>query len=180
MKNIQASVARFVAGAGAPGLIAAGLLVFVAAFYFSSLRPEQARLADLHRQVEAMQRGAAQGAEQPKRSVSETLGEFYGSFPPSARLPDLLEKIFAAAERQQLRLDQGEYRVSRDNAGALMQFQMLFPVKGAYPQIRKFVADALADVPTLSLDSIQFERQKVGDAAVEAKVKLVVYLGRPS
>jgi hypothetical protein len=42
------------------------------------------------------------------------------------------------------------------------------------------VDGALIDVPTLSLDSIQFERQKVGDASVDAKVKLVVYLGQRS
>ncbi len=180
MKGIQAFVSRFAGGAGAPGVIAAGLLVFLAAFYLSALRPEQLRLADLREKDDAMQRGAALGGAQPARTATDSLADFYGSFPPSARLPDLLEKVYAAADRQELKLDQGEYRVIRDNAGGLMQFQILFPVKGTYPQIRKFVAAALADVPTLSLDSIEFERQKVGDPNVEAKVKLVVYLGRAS
>ena len=61
-----------------------------------------------------------------------------------------------------------------------MRYQFTLPVRGTYPQIRKFVDGALADVPALSLDSIQFERRKIGDATVDAKLKLVVFLGRGS
>jgi hypothetical protein len=56
----------------------------------------------------------------------------------------------------------------------------MLPVRGTYPQIRKFVDGAMAEVSTLSLNSIQFDRQKVGDPMVDATVKLTVYLGKKS
>jgi hypothetical protein len=56
----------------------------------------------------------------------------------------------------------------------------MFPLRGTYPQVRRFVAAALARVPHLALDTIQFERSKVGEAVVNAKVTFVLYLGGTS
>jgi len=56
-----------------------------------------------------------------------------------------------------------------------VHFQMTFPVKGNYPQIRKFLTALKVDIPSLSLQQVQFQRQKVGDAMVEANIKLVLY-----
>jgi hypothetical protein len=64
--------------------------------------------------------------------------------------------------------------------GRVMRYQVTLPVRGTYPQIRKFVDGALAQVPALSLDGIQFERRNIGDATVDAKIKFVVYLGKKS
>lgn len=164
---------------GAPGAVGVGLLVFLAAFYFSAVRPEQARLGELHQVLSQAQQRKAQAVARPQSSA-EKLASFYAAFPGNAQLPDLLGKVFLSAKNQGLRLEQGDYRVIGGAQSALTQFQMTLPVRGSYPQIRKFVDAALEDVPTLSLDSIQFERQKVGDTTVEAKVRLVVYLGKKS
>lgn len=181
MNRFHASFNRGAASLGLPGILGLGLLVFIGGFYFSTLYPEQLRLADLRRDIATArsERSARADADRAKTPM-DRLAAFYGAFPQSSDLPDLLEKVFAAAKRQTLKLEQGEYRVIRDNAGGLTQFQLTLPVRGSYPQIRKFVDGALIDVPTLALDSIQFERQKVGEAAVDAKVKLVVYLGQRS
>lgn len=181
MKGFHAHFSRGAAGLGLPGIVGLGLLVFIGAFYVSTLYPEQRRLEELRPEIAKVrsERSAPADAEGPK-SPMDRLAAFYGAFPKPRDVPDLLEKVYAAAARQTLKLEQGEYRVIRDNAGGLNQFQLTLPVRGSYPQIRKFVDAALIDVPTLSLDSIQFERQKVGDASVDAKIKLVVYLGQRS
>ena len=179
MKRIHALIVRGVESVAWPVVAGLGLLVFLGGFYFSTLQPERMRLEDLRR-------GAAKSAERGTQSERDlktpidNLTAFYGFFPPSNHLPDLLEKIYGVAEKQGLTLVQGEYRAVRDNLGRLTHYQIILPVKGSYPQVRKFVAAALADVPTVSLDSIQFERQKVGDTVVDAKVKLVLYLGQRS
>lgn len=181
MNRLNAYFSRGAANLGVQGILGLGLLFFVGGFYFSTLYPEQRRLEELRVEI-AKARSERPGrteAERPK-TPQDRLGAFYGAFPRPRELPDLLEKIFAAARQQTLKLEQGEYRVIRDNAGGLTQFQLTLPVRGSYPQIRKFVEGALIEVPTLSLESIQFERQKVGDASVEAKVKLIVYLGQKS
>lgn len=182
MKRIHSAVASGAASLGWPGILGLGLLVFVFGFYFSTLRSEQSRLDDLHQQIAKAreQRAAPVDAAGAPTTPSDRLAAFYGFFPRPTDLPDLLEKVFAAAKGQGLQLEHGEYRVLRDNAGGLTQFQLTLPVRGTYPQIRKFVDGAMAEVSTLSLDSIQFERQKVGDALVDARVKLAVYLGKKS
>jgi hypothetical protein len=53
---------------------------------------------------------------------------------------------------------------------------MTLPVKGTYPQIRKYLAALIADMPALSLQQVQFKRQKVGDPFVDADIRLVLYL----
>ena len=181
MKRFHAHFSRGVASLGLQGILGLGLLVFIGGFYFSALYPEQLRLADMRQEIaKARSERSARADAAAPNSPADRLAAFYGVFPKPRDLPDLLEKVFAAAKQQTLKLEQGEYRVVRDNAGGLNQFQLTLPVRGSYPQIRKFVDGALIDVPTLSLDSIQFERQKVGDASVDAKVKLVVYLGQRS
>ncbi len=179
MKRLQAMIVYGLESLGWPGVLGLGLLVFVAAFYFSTFRPEQIRLADLQSEVLTLAEKRARAGEEPK-TPGDKLDAFYGYFPATGHIADLLGKIFGAADQQALKLERGEYRAVRDNVGRLTHYQVTLPVKGAYTQVRKFVAAALAEVPNLSLESIQFERQKVGDSTVEAKVKLVLYLGQRS
>ncbi len=174
--QLNAFAARLALKLGAPGVVGIGVLVFLAGLYISALRPEHARLAEMQQELaQATQRGA-QAAARPQ-SNAEKLAAFYAAFPTADQLPDLLGKVYVAAKDQNLRLEQGEYRLVARQGGALTQFQIVLPVRGSYPQIRKFVDAALEQVPTLSLDSIHFERQKVGDATIDAKVRLLVYLG---
>jgi len=182
MKRIFSEVASGAAGLGWPGILGFGLLVLAGGFYFSTLRSEQSRLVDLRQQIaQAREQRAAQAdvAGVPA-TPAEKLAAFYGFFPRPADLPDLLQKVFAVANGHGLQLEHGEYRMIRDNASGLTQVQVTLPVHGTYPQIRKFVDGAMAEVSTLSLEGIQFDRPKVGDAMVDAKVKLAVYLGKRS
>ena len=163
-------------------MLGLGLLLLVCGFNFSTLRSEQSRLDDLRQQIAKAREQHAASADDAKgpATPADKLAAFYGFFPRPGDLPDLMGKVFAAAKGQALQLEHGEYRVLTDNAGGLTQFQITLPVRGTYPQIRRFVDGAMAEVPTLSLDSIQFDRQKVGDPIVDANVKLAVYLGKKS
>jgi len=179
MKNLNLSAARTMSVLGTPGAVGAGLLVFLTAVYFSAVLPEQARLGELRQELAQSQQRKAQTAARPQSDV-EKLAAFYAAFPQAGQLPELLGKIFHSAEDQGLLLEQGEYRIVGGAGSTLAQYQITLPVHGTYPQIRKFVDGALQEVPTLSLDSIHFERQKVADNGVDAKIRLVVYLGRKS
>ena len=179
MKRLHAVIVYGAESLGRSGILGLGLLAFVAGFYFSAFRPEQMRLEELRSHVSKLEETRRAAAEEPKSS-SDKLNAFYGFLPPSNHIADLLEKIYGAAEGQKLKLEQGEYRALRSNVSRLTDYQVILPIKGTYPQVRKFVATALAEVPNLSLDSIQFERQKVGNSTVDAKVKLVLYLGQRS
>jgi hypothetical protein len=164
------------ASLGWHGVVGLALLIFVGAFYFSTIRPAQRQLGDLQQDAER-QRLTLPATAKSKPPV-DRVAAFYGSFPSPVALPDQLEKIFHVAEAQSLQLEQGDYKVVMDTTGKLTRFQITYPVKGTYPQIRKFVAGALESVPALALSGIQFERKKVGDTTVEARIRFVVFLGR--
>jgi hypothetical protein len=43
-------------------------------------------------------------------------------------------------------------------------------------RMRKFLSKALADIPNISLDSVEFQRQKISDTTLEAQVKMTLFL----
>lgn len=168
---------------GWPGVLAIGVLAICPAFYFSAIRPMQERLdmarhsaISLHEQI-ALDSKALNGKA---HTPAEQLAEFYQRFPSERYSPQWLEKLMALAESRGLSLNEGEYKATRDKVGRLVHFQMMLPVKGEYPQIRKFLADLPSELPIVALENVQFERQKVADPSVEAKINLVLYLGQAS
>lgn len=168
---------------GWPGVLAIGGLAVLPAFYFSAIRPLQAHLDEMSRDVarqyeaEALARKSNSGR---MRGPDEQLAEYYRFFPPVRTAPKWLEKLVALAESRGISLDQGEYQAVPDKAGKLVRFQMTLPMKGEYPQIRKFLAALPAELPVVALEQVQFERHSIADPQVEARIRLVLYLGRPS
>ena len=158
-----------------------GLIALCLLFYLAALRPAQARLhqlqADmlsLHEQIQNSARSLQANRETP----SEQLVAYYKFFPAASSSPVWLEKIYSAARSQHLTLDQGEYRPAQEKAGRLMRYQITLPVRGSYLQLRNFLAAVLTDIPIASLDHISFERRKIGDQTVNAKIKLTLYLAQ--
>lgn len=168
---------------GWPGLIGAGLLAACPAFYLSAIQPAQTRLDEAQQSATSIQERvklAANGLNHSELTPAEQLAEFYRIFPNEKNLLPWLEKVFALAETHGIRLDQGEYKVTRDRVGRLVRFQMTLPVRSSYPQIRKYLNSLRAEIPIASMEHLQFERQKVNDPEVEAKIKLALYLERES
>lgn len=165
-----------------PAALAVGLLAFEAAFYFSAMAPvldQQAKLRNevvLLSQASAQSRGHATRISDPRTE----LAEFYAALAQPANAPDLLRRLHRVARDQGLTLDQAEYRPLPDPEGKLTRYQILLPAKGTYPEVRRFLVQASGDVPGLAVDSINFQRQQIGDPVVEAQIKLTLFLGAPS
>lgn len=177
------SLRRGLRSLGFPGVVAIGLLAVCPAFYFSSLVPAQQRLDQARSHAVILQARMERVAREPvreRRSPTEQLAAFYRVFPMSKDTPEWLGKLIAAAESRGIKLDQGEYTATPDRAGKLVRFQMSLPVRGEYPQIRKFLAALPGEVPLVALELVQFERQKIADPQVEAKIKLALYLEQGS
>ncbi len=164
---------------GWPGMVGIGLLTACIAFYFSTIREAQERLASVRVGALALQdqvRLAAHGQNTEQRTPEEQVAQFFRMFPRDKDLPQCMEKIFASAQSQGIGLEKGEYKVTQDKEGGLVRFQMTFPIKGDYPRIRKYLTSLTSDMPTLSLQQVKFKRQKVGDPTVEADINLVLFL----
>lgn len=165
---------RWVRLFGWPGIAGAGLLVACLAFYLSVIRPAQFRLDEARQSVIKLQKHVQRDAS--SQAPAEQLAEFYRIFPNDKDLLPSMEKIFTLAQDQKISLDQGAYKVTSDKVGKLMRFQMSLSLKGEYPQIRKYLDSLLAEIPIVSLEYLQFGRQKIGDPALEARIRLALYL----
>lgn len=160
----------------------AGLVLCVSAIVvqFALNAPMQSRAEQLQREAVAAKNDAENIASNRKRSdirpINARFDEFYQYFPSRQSTPDWLQKIYSAASRQAIQLTQGEYRLVPEKTGKLVGYQINLPVKGSYGQVRKFVVQVLNDVPTASLDELTFRREAIGNAEVEAKIRLTLYL----
>ncbi|MFA6901552.1 MAG: hypothetical protein WC236_00570 [Gallionellaceae bacterium] len=166
-----------------PGVLAIGILAICPAFYFSAILPEQARLEAARQRAELQNESlepVSTSRFDARLSPEEQLAVFYKMFPDEKSSSLWLEKLMVLAASHGLSLNDGEYKVTRDQVGKLLRYQMTLPVKGQYPQIRKFLSALQGALPVVALENVQFERQKVADPNLAAKIKLVLYLGQAS
>lgn len=156
------------------------LMVLAAAVHFSAVLPMQKEIDGMRSEAERLRARYQMAITQPavfKPGLSQQLGTFYEFFPPSATLPDWLARVYAAADKRGVALERGEYKVVQERGWRLMRYQVTLPVKGTYEQIRGFVADVLSEVPAAAIDEIGLKREGIGATAIEAQIKLTVFLG---
>lgn len=172
----MAARALFMVAAASPRLVPVLLLCLFGgsvALWLMLLQPAQGRLE------RAREQAAAQHAAQARRAVA-TAGQaaWRRRFGPEQRFPDALAQVAASAAGCGLRLDEGAYRVTRETAGPLARYQVTLPVRGEYPQLRCYLSALPGAWPALALDNLQLERAQVGDAALDARIRLVLFLER--
>ena len=56
------------------------------------------------------------------------------------------------------------------------RYQVTLPLRGSYAQVRQFVAAVMNEMPVVSLDDLKFEKQQIGDSAIEAQIRLTLFL----
>lgn len=140
--------------------------------HWVAMPPLQARLQAL----EARPPSARRALAPPAADEVDQLRTFYRHFEGGASLPTHLKALHRLAQRHGIAMRQGEYRLVAGGDARLRQYQMTLPVHGAYPDLRRFVAAVLQEVPAAALDQVTFERRRVEDGAVEARVQFTVFL----
>jgi Tfp pilus assembly protein PilO len=172
-------VRRWLPSLGWPGMLAIALLVMLVPFYFSAIHTAQTRLTTAqHESVTVREKilQANQVITAHQGTVDEQLAEYYRAFPNELESPEWLGKMAQIAEKAGLKLNEGEYKTSKDKVGRLMHFQITLPVTGSYPQIREFIANVPVEMPIMALENVQLERKTVSDAVVNAKIVFGLYL----
>lgn len=166
---------------GWPGMLGMALLLGAGVMTVTDVQLKTAQVSELQQESLSLKRRIAQAAQSgiPVTGNEDDLAKFYGFFDNSSTT-SWLEKLYAAAASQNLQLLQGEYSLKQDPDSKLMRYQISLPVHGSYPQIRRFVAQLLTDVPIASLDDISFKRESVADAVLEAHIKLTLFLSADS
>jgi Tfp pilus assembly protein PilO len=181
MGQFNSGMGRWMSRLGLPGIIGIGLLVMCVALYFSLIQPKQLQLQEARQSADLLSdkmNRMSKASKNGDRPAAEQLTEFYQIFPDEKSSVDLIGKIAVIAQNDGFNLDEGEYKVNHEKIGHLTRMQIILPVKAQYQQIRKFLADISSDIPVVSLEQIQFQRQKVGDPLVDTHIKLALYLGQ--
>jgi hypothetical protein len=119
--------------------------------------------------------GAPAAVETPVQPA-DPLDAFYAALGPRRYAEQQVRTLFALAARNGLALSQGEYKTAYDRNARLTTYQVNLPVKGSYGAIWKFALGTLRTIPFASLDDIGFRRDSIGDPAVEARLRLTLYL----
>lgn len=135
----------------------------------------------LARQTAAAAQAAAVPVQTPTTDappVDDNLAAFYRSLGDRRHAEQQLAAMFALASKTGLVLNKGEYREAYNSNGKLYTYQITLPVKGNYRAIWDFAERTLAAIPFASLDEVNFRRDAIGDANVEARLRFTLYLGR--
>lgn len=179
MNRLVWQISRWQKNLGLPGVAGVALLVLSLAGYFAVSMTEHAKQDQLTQDEVAERKRATRislNPEEANRTPGTQLQAFYGYFPARQKAPELIKSIYSAARAESLVLAQGEYKYSPAKAGGMGIYQVNFPVRGSYTQIRKFIIKVLNSVPSAALEEVSFRREEVGKADLEAKIRFSIYL----
>jgi Tfp pilus assembly protein PilO len=167
--------ARFFAGrlgiAGACGL---ALLVFTAGFLLYGVQPLEQEVRTLTARAERLAKPAASGATAVAQDPAAAIEAMLNDLPRLDEAPAYLARLHERAAEHRLVLEAGEYHVVHDADSRLTRYQVRFPLKGGYVQIRRFVAAVMAAIPTMTLDELSIRRASIGAREVEARVQFAL------
>jgi hypothetical protein len=168
---------RIALAAWSPVAVGAGLLLVLAVAALAWLMPARDLLA---RQHELARREAALPAPRvapaPPATDEHNLALFYAVLGERRYAEQQVKTLFGLAAKTGLVLHQGEYKAAYDRNARLHTYQVTLPVKGSYGAIWQFSLLALRAIPFASLDEISFKRDAIGQAEVEARLRLTLYL----
>lgn len=167
---------RTVEQLGLPGIAGLGLLIFCAMFYVANEVPLRKEVQSLQHEAVVMQARSKPTPEQVRQQPNRQLEAFYESFPAVKAAPDSLGLLRQTALEQGVALEQGEYHLVRNGSDKLVRYEISLPVKADYMHLRKFLSRLLADMPRVTLESVDFQRQKISDTMLDAQVKLTLFL----
>lgn len=169
---------RLALAAIGPIAAAAAVLLFAAAMSLAWLLPKRA-LQSQRQSVALSQALKPQPLPAPSAApagADQNLALFYDTLGERRYAEQQVKTLFALAQKTGLVLSQGEYKGAYEPNGRFHTYQVNLPVKGSYGAIWQFGMLALRAIPFASLDEISFRRDTIGAPAVEARVRLTLYL----
>ncbi|WP_028630843.1 MULTISPECIES: GspMb/PilO family protein [Pseudomonas] len=169
---------------GWPGLAGAALLALALGYAVLGLLPARQALANMDRQLAAdrAQLAAAATAVRPGTLASGAsaaqLEELRRNLPAQLDATGAIDRIYALAQDEGIALARGEYALGLDPKTRLARYQVLLPVRGSYPQLRRFLHGLQAQLPALALEEVDLQRKQIADSELEGRIRMTLYLAR--
>jgi hypothetical protein len=164
---------------GKTGVIGVALIAAAVVAWFTLVRFSEKELLTVRQRVKAVQQQVANKNSLPVSSSlnrEEQLRVFYKNFGPVEKVPETLQRLYKAAEKQNLILETGEYTRVINTGERLARYRVGLPVKGTFKQLLSFMDMVLKDNATVALENAAFKRDKVDDAQVEAKLVFTLFV----
>ena len=152
---------------GWPGAAAICLILLAASAQVFLLRPLQGSY-DTGPAVPVREAG-------PPLPAANEPRHFHGRF-EGAVVPRQLASLNRIAAAHGIALAHAEYHVLNEGEAGLHRYQVTLPIEAPYPAIRAFLGDVLEQLPTAALEQVAFERKRIGASAVEAQIRLTLYV----
>lgn len=162
---------------GWPGVAGVLLFAVAAVLQFKAVDPLQAEVTNIQTDAEGLRaKVATRKAVSRAATPVSKLAQFYDFFPDGDAMAETLDRLRIAAAAENLMLDQGEYRLAPESVGKLARYDIVLPVKGSYPKVRRFIARALRENASLALEGVSFSRASALSIGVDAQVRLTLFL----
>lgn len=130
----------------------------------------QAAVTQAHAAASRRLPPAGLGAATP-RTLEQELAAFEAQLPPAGEAMQALADLFVLAEKHQLVLQRGEYRLQPDKAGGFVRFRMSLPIQGEARVVQRFVNEAMRTYPSLAFEALALKRDRVDAGTVQARVQ---------
>ena len=166
---------------GAPGLAGLAMLVLALSYGLVGLLPDWESLQSLSQQTREateylakVEDGSVAAPVVPQRQ----LDDFRSKLPSQPQATVAIDKIYALAAQERITLSRGEYSLGVDPKTHLARYQILLPVRGSYPQLRRFLHALLGQLPAVVLEDVELQRKTIADTELTGRIRMTLYLSR--
>lgn len=131
------------------------------------------------KQVVAEERAALLRGDVRSRAPAnerETVAAFYDRLPPVAALPERLRRLHDAAEAHGVALERTDYRSAAEPGAPLVRVTLILPVRAEFANLYRWLDALLRDMPEVAVESLRIERETTATTAVDADIRLALYL----
>lgn len=149
---------------GTGGLVAIALLAAALAFSNFFVKPLEERAAALKSRPAA--------ARSEDGSAGQKVAAVYEFLQREEDITDYLAKLHGIGVASGVQLKSATYQTQKTE-GRIVRTEIVLPVTGSYPHIRDFLKRSLAEIPVLSVDSLNMKKT---DQAVQAEMKLTLHM----
>ncbi len=112
--------------------------------------------------------------------LAQQLAAFYAYLPDHADIPDQLKSLISIADKSGVTLAQAEYKPQLEVGADFLRYQIVLPVKADYASTQMFILKALKALPTLTLESVVFKRERIESAEVDARIQFMLLVKKPN
>jgi len=174
--RLREALRRALRRAGWAGVAGGVLLALAVALDQHTAGEVAARRAELSAERARLLGGGA--AQRPARAGIDrsSLETFYRGFPPRGELPALLAALQVQAERHGVDVDRSDYRIAQEPGAPLLRVVLALPVRAEYAALYGWVAELIAGMPNVGLDSLALRRADANSGFIEGELRLVVFV----